>query len=187
MEIVRRLRNLGEAATGGPVYGVLIGDGELRPAVEAAVKDAGLEDRFRCLGWQPDAADLAAAFDVFCLPSRWEGLPLVILEALSAAVPVVASDIPGNRHAVEEGGDGFLASIGDAAAFADRIADLLGDDAKRAAFGDVARSRVRERFDVNDRVRRLVDLYRDLGAPLGDRDGVRDPGEVLGAGPAVPR
>ena len=187
VEIVRRLRDLGEDATGGPVHGVLIGDGELRPAVEAAVAGAGLGDRLHLLGWRPDAAGLAAALDVFCLPSRWEGLPLVILEALSTAVPVVASDIPGNRAAVAAGEDGFLEPAGEPHRFADRIAELLADDAQRAAFGDVARSRVRELFDVNRRVRRMVDLYRDLGAPLGDRDGVLDPHEALGAPGDLPR
>lgn len=187
VEIVRRLRDLGEGRTGGPVTGVLVGDGDLRPRVEAAVRAAGLGDRFQLLGWREDAATLAAAADVFCLPSRWEGLPLVILEALAAAVPVVASDIPGNRAAVEEGADGLLCPPGDAAAFAAAITSLLADDARRAAFGDVAQARIRERFDVGDRVRRMVDLYRDLGAPLGDRDGVVDPNEVLGAPGDAPR
>ena len=187
VEIARRLRDLGGGRTGGPAHCVLIGDGELRGEVEAAVAAAGLGDTFHLLGWRPDAARLAAACDVFTLPSLWEGLPLVILEALSAAVPVVASDIPGNRAAVAAGEDGFLEPPGEPARFADRIADLLGDDGRRAAFGDVARSRVREQFDVNRRVRRMVDLYRDLGAPLAGRDGVRDPAEVLGAGAAPPR
>ena len=192
VEIVRRLVAAGAAATGGPVTGVLIGDGDLRPAVEAAARDAGLGDRFQLLGWRDDAARLAAACDLFCLPSRWEGLPVSILEALSAAVPVVASDIPGNRAAVEEGGDGLLCPPGDPAAFAEAIRSLLADDDRRAAFGDVARARVRERFDVTDRVRRLVDLYRELldedrGAPLSDRDGVLDPNEVLGAPAEAPR
>ena len=192
VEIVRRLAEAGDAATGGPprvgsVYGVLVGDGDLRDEVEADVAAAGLGDRFKLLGWQPDAAHLAAAFDVFCLPSLWEGLPVSILEALSAAVPVVASDIPGNRAAVEAGGDGLLCPAGDAAAFAEAVGGLLADDERRAAFGDVARARVRERFDVNRRVRDLVDLYRDLGAPVGDRDGTVDPNEVLGAPADAPR
>ena len=187
VEVVRRLVEAGAAANGGPVYGVLVGDGALRKRVEEDVRAAGLEDRFKFLGWQPDAARLAAAFDVFCLPSRWEGLPLVILEALSAAVPVVASDIPGNRAALEDGSDGVLCEVGDAAAFADAVGGLLADDDRRAAFGDVGRARVRERFDVNRRVRDLVDLYRDLGAPVGDRDGVLDPRDVVGAPAGAPR
>ena len=187
VEIVRRLVAAGDAATGGPAYGVLIGDGALRKRVEEDVRAAGLGDRFRCLGWQADAARLAAAFDVFCLPSLWEGLPLVILEALSAAVPVVASDIPGNRAALEDGSDGVLCEVGDAAAFADAVGGLLADDGRRAAFGDVGRARVRERFDVNRRVRDLVDLYRDLGAPLGGRDGVLDPHDMIGAPAGAPR
>ncbi|MFH5804419.1 glycosyltransferase family 4 protein [Alienimonas sp. DA493] len=187
VDIICRLRDFGEDRTGGPVTGVLIGDGNLRPQVEAAVREAGLNARFRLLGWREDAAKLIAAADVSCLPSRWEGLPLVILEALAAAVPVVASDISGNRDAIEPDGDGLLCPPGDAAAFAEAIRGLLVDDERRAAFGDVARARIREQFDVSDRVRRIVELYRELGAPLGDRDGVLDLNEALGAPAEAPR
>ena len=187
VEILRRVVGAGDAATGGPVHGVLVGDGDLRPQVEADVAAAGLGDRVRLLGWQPDAARLAAACDLFCLPSRWEGLPLSILEALSAAVPVVASDIPGNRAAVADGADSVLCPLDDPAAFADAVVGLLADDERRAAFGDVGRARVREHFDVTRRVRDLVGLYRDLGAPVGDRDGVVDPHEALGAPADAPR
>ncbi|MEM9701501.1 MAG: hypothetical protein AAF907_03545, partial [Planctomycetota bacterium] len=61
------------------------------------------------------------------------------------------------------------------------IAELLADDDRRAAFGDRARSRILEEFNVGDRVRRMVDLYRELGAPLEGRDGVLDLDEPIGS------
>ena len=140
---------------------VMVGDGELRAAVQADVAAAGLADRVRLLGWRDDVPDLLAAADLFLLPSLWEGLPLVLLESLACGTPAVASDIPGNRAAVAAGVDGELAPP-EPDRLAAAVARLLADPARRRAFGEAGRAKVTRDFDVDDRVRRIEALYAEL-------------------------
>jgi glycosyltransferase involved in cell wall biosynthesis len=143
----------------------LAGDGERRPAVEAAARSAGLDGAFRLLGWRRDVPDLLAAIDVFVLTSRWEGLPLVFPQAMAAGRPVVATNVNGAPEAVREGVTGHLVPPGDVDALAARVVALLRDPARRAAMGEAGRVAARG-FDIDRMVRRYEALYERL---VGDR------------------
>lgn len=86
---------------------ILVGDGTLREQLQQQVETAGLQAHVHFLGWRTDISDLLRVSDIFVLPSRWEGMPLAILEAMGSGLPAVVSDIPGNRHLVENEKQGF--------------------------------------------------------------------------------
>jgi glycosyltransferase involved in cell wall biosynthesis len=140
----------------------LIGDGELRDSLEAEIKQRGMVDRIKILGWRDDVPQLLRALDVFVLTSRWEGMPLVLLEALACGVPVVASDIAGNRDAVEHGRTGLLADVGSPKSFAENVARLLTDHTLRHNFQVAARESAERRFSLTTTVAQVRSLYRSL-------------------------
>ena len=106
---------------------VLVGDGPERVELEARARAAGLGDEVVFCGHRADAAELVAAFDVFALPSRWEGLPRALVEAVAAGVPVVATPVGGVAELVRHGQTGTLVPPADAAA----LAEALRDHARR--------------------------------------------------------
>jgi glycosyltransferase involved in cell wall biosynthesis len=127
------------------------GAGPDGPALAAAFSRLGLDARVQMLGNRSLAdteAGLAAA-DVFLLPSRFEGCPNALLEAMAAGVPCVAARIRGSvDHIVTDGTDGLLAEVADPASFTDHLARLAGDAGLRARLGAAARCTVSERFTV---------------------------------------
>ena len=114
------------------------------------------------LGHRDDVRELLAITDVFVLPSYREGAPRTVLEAMAMGLPVVTTDVPGCRDAVEDGVNGFLVQPRDVATLADRMACLLDDPAARARFGRVSRQRVEERFTESFIVDAHLDLYETL-------------------------
>src|SRR5439155_6398546 len=91
---------------------VLVGDGPLRADVEKVAAELGILDRLVITGVRRDVASLLRTFDVFVLSSRWEGLPRVVLEAMAARVPVVATDVDGVGEVVIDGESGRLVPAG---------------------------------------------------------------------------
>ena len=113
----------------------------------------------RVLGARPDAAELVAAFDVVVLPSRYEGLPYALLEAMACAVPVVASDVTGSHDVLEHEVTGLLAPAGDLHGFVAHVRRLLGHPGLARRLGAAARQRVAESFTQEAFVRRITELY----------------------------
>nr|WP_246316041.1 glycosyltransferase family 4 protein [Kineococcus aurantiacus] len=120
----------------------------------------GLTDRVRFRGRVPDAADLLSDVDVLVVPSRFEALPLVVLEAMHGGVPVVASRVGGIPEAVLDGQTGLLVPAGDAVALAGACRTLLDDPGLRARLATRARVRADELFSVTAMARRYDGLYR---------------------------
>jgi glycosyltransferase involved in cell wall biosynthesis len=143
---------------------VLIGDGELRPAVEARIRAAGLEDRVRIVGWRRDVPTVMRALDAFLLTSHWEGLARVLLEARAAAVPVVATRVGGAEEAITDGRHGRLCEAGDIEGLADRLCEVL------TACGEGAPGRegddLPDEFESREMVRRVQQLYDKLSVDL---------------------
>jgi len=110
---------------------VWVGEGELRPDVEAAVRRAGLEGRIRLAGWRWDIPGVMRALDVFLLTSHWEGLPQVLLQARASCVPIVATRAGGSAEAFVEGTHGWLCDPGDVEGLAAQVIRLLTDRAER--------------------------------------------------------
>jgi glycosyltransferase involved in cell wall biosynthesis len=133
----------------------------MRGAFDAAATGSAIADRLHVTGVRNDVEDLVGELAVFVLTSLWEGLPLAIIEAMAAGVPIVASRVDGVAEAVTDGIEGFLVEPKDSSAFADRIVTLLGDDALRRRTGDAARARSMS-YDISSMIRRHDELYRRL-------------------------
>ncbi len=160
---------------------LLAGDGELRPALEAARRRAGLEDRLHLPGWRRDVPALLDAATVVTLTSRFEGLPRALVEALAAGVPVVAMAVDGVDEVVRDGVNGYLVRAGDVNELADRVAALLADPALHRRFAAQAGAGLEE-FERDTMVRQqevlLEALFRSRrgAAPSGrDAAGGRPP------------
>lgn len=125
---------------------LLAGEGPQLASVEALAAELGIAERVRFLGVRDDIDVLLGAADVTVLTSDWEGLPLVVLESLTAGRPVVATDVDGVREVLSEGG-GTLVPPGDAAAVAAAVRALLTDKEAYAAAVEAGGNTVRSRFD----------------------------------------
>lgn len=142
------------------VHVALIGDGELRPSLEAHARRHGIHDHVHFLGRRRDATVLAGRIDVLAMPSLWEGLPYALLDAMAAATPVVASRVGGIPDAVTDGETGLLVPPGDAAGLADAIASLAAAPDRRRRLGAAARACVHNRFTLTRMLADTADLYR---------------------------
>jgi glycosyltransferase involved in cell wall biosynthesis len=125
---------------------VFLGDGPLREALEKRAAALGVSGNVCFGGHRGDARRLLAAADLFALPSRHEGMPLVALEAMEAGVPVVATRVIGSTEVVDDGVTGALVRPGDAAALATAAARLLADPVLARRQGAAGRRRYEERF-----------------------------------------
>jgi glycosyltransferase involved in cell wall biosynthesis len=105
---------------------IIIGDGPLREKCSTLIKENGLEKKVIMLGKRKDARELLVDFDIFVLLSKWEGLPITIIEAMLAGKPVVASDVGGVSELVSDGGNGYLLKTGNEVETAYRVGKLLG-------------------------------------------------------------
>lgn len=144
----------------------LVGDGPLRPAVEARIDALGLRPRVELLGRRSDVPALLAEAQVALLCSAQEGFPLVVLEAMRAGLPVIASDVGGVAEAVLEGRTGLRVARGDEAGWARALERLLGDPISRAAMGAAGRLRYQERFTVEAMVRATRAVYDEVLAEV---------------------
>ncbi len=143
----------------------IVGSGAEQHALERLAADLELADRASFLGVRQDIERFYRAADVFCLPSHSEGLPLCVLEAMASGLACVGSDVPGIAHLLD-GGCGVVAPVGDTAALADAIVDLLGSPARRASLCRAARQRVLDGHRIETFVDRFDALFhRVAGRP----------------------
>lgn len=140
---------------------VLVGDGPEREAIEDQIRSAGLQQAARLLGTRHDVTDLLASADLFVLPSHFEGLPLALLEAMAAGVPVVASAIGGTVEALGCAHP-HLVGPGDPAALADAIVDALADTAKTASAAKAGQARFAAEFTAARMTRETAAAYDAL-------------------------
>ncbi|MGB5324266.1 MAG: glycosyltransferase family 4 protein [Pseudomonadales bacterium] len=148
--------------TDKPVHFYFIGDGELRAELEQVIASHGLQSQIQVLGWRHDVAALLSGLDIFVLPSRWEGMPLAILEAMASSLPVIASDIAGNRDLVSHSVDGILFDTDNDEQLADGILSLVNTAGMRDEMGANARNKVLDHYRIRNRVKRMTDLYQSL-------------------------
>jgi glycosyltransferase involved in cell wall biosynthesis len=141
---------------------VIVGDGPLRQRLEQFRDQCELHDRVHFLGQRSDVPRLLPHFDVLWSTSGYEGQSNAIMEAMAAGVPVVATDIPGNRDLVVHGQTGFLVPLGDRTPLVKHTRELLDNPALRRQFGEAARARMAAEFSVEQMVRRYAELYREL-------------------------
>ena len=125
---------------------LLVGRARWRAGCEAACRAAGIADRVHFAGWRNDVPEILAASDLLVLPSAWEGMPNVVLEAMAAGRPLVATDVEGVRELLGPLAERQAVRYGDSPALAGRIAGFLGDPAAAAAVGSANRRRVEDAF-----------------------------------------
>lgn len=140
----------------------LVGDGPLRSEVERLVRKRNLQEHVRFLGLRKDIPELLAQADILLLPSDWEGVPLVVLEAMAAGRPVVATRVGGVPELIEEGKTGLLVPPRDSGALARAILRLAKDPELRRRMGEAARKRALERFDIHRTAQAYAELYLKL-------------------------
>ncbi|UWQ23181.1 glycosyltransferase family 4 protein [Jannaschia sp. W003] len=143
----------------------LVGDGDERAAIEDHARALGCDDGVRFTGYlnQDEVAEALAQADLFALPSFAEGVPVVLMEAMAARLPVLATRIAGIPELVEDGVAGRLVPPGDVDAFADALDALLNDPAGRTAMGAAGRARVEAEFHVEREARNLARLIAGDG------------------------
>jgi glycosyltransferase involved in cell wall biosynthesis len=145
-----------------PIVFLVVGDGELKPALVAQAQRLGVADRIRFLGWRGDLETIYGATDVFVLTSRNEGTPVALIESMASGVASVSTDVGGVRDVIIDGSVGRLVPLGDLQALSDAVASLCGAPADRLEMGQAARESVRRRFHVQRLVKDIRELYWQL-------------------------
>jgi starch synthase (maltosyl-transferring) len=141
---------------------LLVGTGPLQGPLQSACRATGIADRVHFAGWRSDVPEILAASDVLVLPSAWEGMPNVVLEAMASRRPVVATDVEGVRELLGPSAAHQVVRYGDTQDLIDKIVGLVSDPAAAAAMGDQNHHRVEEHFPIS----RTISAYEDLWASL---------------------
>ena len=141
---------------------MVAGGGPLADRLGAEVKALRLGDNAALLGERTDALDILAAADLFVLPSLWEGLPYVLVEAAALGKPIAATDIDGVREVIRNGATGVLVPPLDPGALAASMLFLLKDQAFASRLGEAARNEIPPRFSVERMISETESLYLEI-------------------------
>lgn len=146
---------------------LIVGEGEERPRLEALVENFGLSEAVTFAGFRKDVPDMLRVAEVFVLPTLWDALPTVLIEAMAAHLPIVASNVGGIPDMVRDGVDGVLVPKDDVVALASAMGEIMGNAARRENMASAARQRVETEFSLPIQAGRLVQLYRQLSRGNG--------------------
>lgn len=138
---------------------IVIGEGEDFEKTEKDVADKNLEDEIILTGFITDAAKYLKAFDIFILPSLKEGLPYVILEAMNASLPIVASSVGGLTDLIENEGNGILIPPKRADEIAEALDELIHHPAKRKKYGERSLVLATQKFSFDKMLSGTIDIY----------------------------
>jgi glycosyltransferase involved in cell wall biosynthesis len=141
---------------------VICGDGPLRGQLDAQIARLGLSTSVRLLGNRLDIARYLGAADVFVLPSRWEGLPVALLEAMDAGLPIVATRVEGVEEVIQRDDEGMLVPPEDTRALVDSVSILIEDSVTRKSMGAAARRRVRAAYTTDIMCEKYLSLMQNL-------------------------
>ncbi len=144
------------------VHLLIVGDGPQQERLVEYRSQIDIADRVHFLGPRHDVLRLLPHLDCFWLGSGYEGQSNALMEAMAAGVPVVATDIAGNRDLVMPEATGYLVPVGNSAEFARKTQQLLNDDGLARAMGEAGRQRMMDRFSIEQMVDRHAALYRQL-------------------------
>jgi len=145
---------------------VIAGAGQLEKELRRFANELGLERRVRFLLFEPNVCRWMQAADAFVLSSRWEGLPMALMEAAACELPAVATDVPGTREVLMDGQTGLLVSAGNALDLAGAMTCMMQvSPEERQAMGAKARQLVIERFSLEAVLDRWEELYSELMEP----------------------
>ena len=141
---------------------ILVGEGALRHELESYVSSLNVSEAVRFTGYRPDWKELMALSDVIVLPSLYEGMPLVPIEAAAMARPVVATSVDGTCEVVIDGVTGLLIPPAEPEPLARAIIDLLTNPAKCRRLGQSAQTRAHEQFSLHRQIEETASLYEQL-------------------------
>ena len=152
---------------------LLVGKGSLQAETEALVRELGLEGVVRFLGVRRDVPELMSAADGYLLSSAWEGMPIVLLEAAAAGLPIVATRVGGNHEVVRDGETGFLVPPTDHEQLGQAMLKLAGlAEPQRRTMG----ARGAQHIQMNYGLGRVVDRWEALYREVMARKGLTNPG-----------
>jgi glycosyltransferase involved in cell wall biosynthesis len=149
-------------STFAPVQVVIVGDGPDRGRLEQQTAELGLAERVRFVGRRTDVPSLLAGCYGLVLPSRWEGMPNVVLEAMAAGKPVVATQVEGVAELVQDGVTGWLSPPRDPEGLTRGLSLLLQDPERATAMGRESQHHVEKQFTSSQMVARYAALYREV-------------------------
>jgi len=141
---------------------IIVGEGPQRENIERCARDAGVDGRLTLIGWSDDARSYLRGLDAFVLPSRFEGFPLVILEAMLAGVPVIATDVGSVSESVTDGDTGILVAPENPGALADAIRRVLADPELARKIGERGRQVAQQRFTSRQMAESFERVYERL-------------------------
>ena len=147
---------------------VIVGEGPEREAILAAARAAGVADRLLLPGFLPDPAAYVGHFDIFALSSDSEQLPISLIEAMAAGLPVAATAVGDVPEAVSQENRALIGAPGEAAPLAASLARLMADSGLRRSLGEANRGRAAQEYSETMMIAAYRSLYADvLGRPLG--------------------
>lgn len=146
---------------------LLVGEGPQRHQLETWIRERRLSDRVHIAGWRSDVPNLLRAAWCLVLPSLWEGMPNVVLEAMAAGLPVIATQVEGTNELVQEGQTGLLVGSRSASALESAIIALANDPDRAERLGAEAQNHVRRHFSWEKMTEKYAELYATLiGEPV---------------------
>jgi glycosyltransferase involved in cell wall biosynthesis len=143
---------------------VLVGRGPDGPALERFAAQRGIASRTHFLGWRPDVPRILASSELLVLPSRWEGMPNVVLQAMASRLPVVATDVEGVRELLGENADAQVVRYGDTPAFVNKLVGVISDRQLAERLGRENRRRVERTFSIAHTAAAYQALWASLAA-----------------------
>lgn len=141
---------------------LIVGDGELRAEIEELIRKFGLQERVHLVGFQQNILSWYRTMDIVVFPSRFEGLPITVIEAAYAGRAIIATDVGGMKEIIEDGVTGLIVPPGNPQALASRIRTLLGDPYFAAGLGKRARANAIKRFDVKRCSNQTIRVYEEF-------------------------
>ena len=144
------------------IKAAIVGKGYLEEELKELVMKLGIEKEVEFLGVRRDIEKLMKSTKLFVLPSRWEGLPLTILEAMSSRTSIIATKVGGIPEVIENGKEGILISPEDPEALAKAIAELLKDRELRVKLGINAYKKVKEKYSIEAYTKNILEFYKSL-------------------------
>ena len=140
----------------------IAGDGSLKENLHNMAMELGINEEVKFLGVRKDIGKLMESSSIFVLPSRWEGLPMVILEAMSKGMSIIATKVGGIPEVIKNGKEGILISPEDPKALAQTINDLLENEELREKLSQAAYKKVRENYSIEAYSANMLDFYGSL-------------------------
>jgi glycosyltransferase involved in cell wall biosynthesis len=141
---------------------LLVGDGSRDDKLRALTQELGLEKTVRFLGVRRDVPEILGALDAFIMPSRWEGIPLTLLEAMGCGLPVISTKVGRAPEIIQDGVNGRLTPMADPQALAAAILELYREPEKRRQWGEEARRTVLEKYTLEHFLEQFAALYLEL-------------------------